>query len=140
MKPRHAELIKTEQSKQDLVRMIDRVLMFYVSTAERLQRTSTWRENLEGGLDYLKDVLQKDSLRLCAELESQMQQVVDTSQFEWKTAVTDPETRKRFRTFVNSDQPDENVVFVQERGQIRPASTQERQQPTRPTIALRRVA
>ena len=77
---------------------------------------------------------------LCAGLELQMQQVVDTYQCEWKTAVTDPETRKRFRTFVNSDQPDENVVFVHERGQIRPARTQERPQPTRPTIALRRVA
>ena len=140
MKPRHAELFASDLSKQDLVRMIDRVLMFYVRTADRLQRTSTWRENLEGGLDYLKDVLQKDSLGLCAELESQMQQVVDTYQCEWKTAVTDPETRKRFRTFVNSDQPDENVVFVHERGQIRPASAQERPQPTRPTIALRRVA
>ena len=140
MKPRHAELFASDLSKQDLVRMIDRVLMFYVRTADRLQRTSTWRENLEGGLDYLKDVLQKDSLGLCAELESQMQQVVDTYQCEWKTAVTDPETRKRFRTFVNSDQPDENVVFVQERGQIRPASTQERPPAPRPTLTLRRVA
>ncbi len=140
MKPRHAELFASDLSKQDLVRMIDRVLMFYVRTADRLQRTSTWRENLEGGLDYLKDVLQKDSLGLCAELESQMQQVVDTYQCEWKTAVTDPETRKRFRTFVNSDQPDENVVFVQERGQIRPANTQERTPPPRPTLTLRRVA
>ncbi len=59
-----------------------------------------------------------------------MQQVVDTYQCEWKTAVTDPETRKRFRTFVNSDQPDENVVFVQERGQIRPASTKSARSPT----------
>ncbi len=85
-------------------------------------------------------MLQKDSLGLCAELESQMQQVVDTYQCEWKTAVTDPETRKRFRTFVNSDQPDENVVFVQERGQIRPASTQECPSAPRPTLTLRRVA
>lgn len=69
-----------------------------------------------------------------------MQQVVDTYQCEWKTAVTDPETRKRFRTFVNSDQPDENVVFVHERGQIRPASTQERTPAPRPTLTLRRVA
>jgi nitrite reductase (NADH) large subunit len=67
-----------------------------------------------------------------------MQQVVDTYQCEWKTAVTDPETRKRFRTFVNGDQPDENVVFVHERGQIRPASTQSA--PARPTLTLRRVA
>jgi nitrite reductase (NADH) large subunit len=97
-----------------------------VRTADRLQRTSTWRENLEGGLDYLKDVLIKDSLGLCAELEAQMQHVVDTYQCEWKTAVTDPEVRKRFRSFVNSDVPDERIVFVKERGQIRPATAAER--------------
>ena len=57
MKPRHAELFASDLSKADLIKLIDRVLMFYVRTADRLQRTSTWRENLEGGLDYLKDVL-----------------------------------------------------------------------------------
>jgi nitrite reductase (NADH) large subunit len=126
MKPRHAELIASDLSKDELVRLIDRVLMFYVRTADRLQRTSTWRENLEGGLDYLKDVLITDSLGLCAELEAQMQHVVDTYQCEWKTAVTDPEVRKRFRSFVNSDVPDERIVFVKERGQIRPATADER--------------
>ncbi len=126
MKPRHAELFASDLSKEELIRLIDRVLMFYVRTADRLQRTSTWRENLEGGLDYLKGVLLNDSLGLCAELEAQMQHVVDTYQCEWKTAVNDPETRKRFRSFVNSDKPDEHVVFVQERGQIRPATPQER--------------
>ncbi|WP_298012719.1 nitrite reductase large subunit NirB [uncultured Aquabacterium sp.] len=126
MKPRHAELIASDLNKDELVRLIDRFLMFYVRTADRLQRTSTWRENLEGGLDYLKDVLIKDSLGLCAELEAQMQHVVDTYQCEWKTAVTDPEVRKRFRSFVNSDVPDERIVFVKERGQIRPATAAER--------------
>ena len=126
MKPRHAELFASDLSKEELVRMIDRVLMFYVRTADRLQRTSTWRENLEGGLDYLKDVLIKDSLGLGAELEGQMQHVVDTYQCEWKTAVNDPQTRKRFRSFVNSDKTDEHVVFVEERGQIRPARLEER--------------
>jgi len=99
-----------------------------VRTADRLQRTSTWRENLEGGLDYLKAVLIEDSLGLCAELESQMAHVVATYQCEWKTAVTDPETRKRFRSFVNSDKPDEHIVFVEERGQIRPARPDEREE------------
>ena len=126
MKPRHAELFATDLSKDELIRLIDRVLMFYVRTADRLQRTSTWRENLEGGLDYLKDVLIKDSLGLGAELEGQMQHVVDTYQCEWKTAVNDPQTRKRFRSFVNSDKTDEHVVFVEERGQIRPARLEER--------------
>lgn len=126
MKPRHAELIATDLSKEALVRLIDRFLMFYVRTADRLQRTSTWRESLEGGLDYLKGVLIQDNLGLGAELEAQMQHVVDTYQCEWKTAVNDPVTRQRFRSFVNSEKPDEHIVFVQERGQIRPARAQER--------------
>ncbi|TAK96901.1 MAG: nitrite reductase large subunit [Aquabacterium sp.] len=126
MKPRHAELFASDLSKEELVRLIDRVLMFYVRTADRLQRTSTWRENLEGGLDYLKEVILKDSLGLNAELEAQMQAVVDTYACEWKAAVNDPETRKRFRSFVNSDKGDEHIVFVEERGQIRPARPEER--------------
>ncbi len=126
MKPRHAELLASDLSKEELVRLVDRFLMFYVRTADRLQRTSTWRDNLEGGLDYLKGVLLNDTLGLNAELEAQMQHVVDTYQCEWKTAVSDPAVRQRFRTFVNSDQPDERIVFVNERGQIRPARSDER--------------
>ena len=126
MKPRHAELIATDLSKTELIRLIDRFLMFYVRTADRLQRTSTWRDNLEGGLDYLKGVVVADTLGLGAELEAQMQHVVDTYQCEWKTAITDPAVRQRFRSFVNSDKPDEHIVFVGERGQIRPASAEER--------------
>ncbi|PXW94149.1 nitrite reductase (NADH) large subunit [Sphaerotilus hippei] len=126
MKPRHAELFASDLGKDELVRMIDRVLMFYVRTADRLQRTSTWRDNLEGGLAYLQDVILKDSLGIADELETQMQHVVDTYQCEWKTAVTDPVVRQRFRSFVNSDRADEHIVFVEERGQIRPARPEER--------------
>ncbi|HEY4540920.1 MAG TPA: nitrite reductase large subunit NirB [Noviherbaspirillum sp.] len=126
MKPRHAELLASDLSKQELIRYIDRFLMFYIRTADRLQRTSVWRDNLEGGLDYLKDVVIGDKLGVAAELESEMQHVVDTYECEWKNAVTDPETRKRFRQFVNSDKPDEHVVFVEQRGQIRPARPEER--------------
>ena len=126
MKPRHAELLASDLSQDELIRTIDRFLMFYVRTADRLQRTSTWRESLEGGLAYLKDVLLQDSLGLGAELEAQMQQVVDTYACEWKAAVSDPVTRQRFRSFVNSEQPDEHIVFVEERGQIRPARPEER--------------
>ena len=126
MKPRHAELLASDLSKPDLIRYIDRFLMFYIRTADRLQRTSVWRDNLEGGLDYLKDVVINDKLGLAAELEAEMQHVVATYACEWKNAVTDPETRKRFRQFINSDQQDTNVVFVEERGQVRPASTEER--------------
>ncbi len=126
MKPRHAELLASDLTKEQLIAYIDRFLMFYVRTADRLQRTSVWRENLEGGLQYLKDVIVDDKLGLAAELEAEMQHVVDTYACEWKTAVTNPEVRKRFRQFVNSDQPDQHIVFVEERGQIRPAAPEER--------------
>ncbi|KXU90976.1 nitrite reductase [Caballeronia megalochromosomata] len=126
MKPRHAELIASDLDHDTLVRYIDRFLMFYVRTADRLQRTSVWRDNLEGGLDYLIDVVINDKLDIAVELEAEMQLVVDTYEDEWKKAVTDPQTRKRFRHFVNSEQGDANVTFVEERGQIRPATLEER--------------
>jgi len=81
---------------------------------------------MEGGLDYLKDVVINDSLGLCAEFEAQMQYVADTYQCEWKTAINDPETLKRFKPFINSDQADDNVQFVEVRGQIRPATPEEK--------------
>jgi nitrite reductase (NADH) large subunit len=126
MKPRHAELIASDLDKATLIQYIDRFLMFYTRTADRLQRTSVWRDNMEGGLEYLKDVVINDKLGIAAELEKDMQHVVDTYACEWKLAVEDPETRKRFRTFVNSDKADPNVVFMEERGQIRPATLEER--------------
>ncbi len=126
MKPRHAELLASDLDKATLVAYIDRFLMFYSRTADRLQRTSTWRENLEGGLDYLKDVIIKDKLGINAELEEDMQRVVDSYACEWKEAVNNPETRARFRHFVNSPEADSNVVFMEERGQIRPATVEER--------------
>ncbi len=126
MKPRHAELLAADLDKDTLVRYIDRFLMFYVRTADRLQRTSVWMENLEGGLDYLKQVVCEDKLGIAAELEAEMQHLVDTYECEWKKAVNDPVTLRRFRTFVNSDSGDNNVVFVEERGQIRPATDDER--------------
>ncbi len=126
MKPRHAELIASGIDDETVVKLVDRFLMFYVRTAGRLQRTSVWRENLEGGLDYLKAVVVDDKLAIGAELEAQMQHVVDTYADEWKEAVTNPDVRRRFRHFVNSEALDNNVVFVPERGQIRPANPEER--------------
>ncbi len=126
MKPRHAELLASDLDSATLLKYVDRFLMFYVRTADRLQRTSVWRDNLEGGLDYLKDVIVKDTLGLAAELEAEMAHVVSTYECEWKKAINDPATLKRFRSFVNSDASDRNVVFMQERGQIRPATSEER--------------
>jgi len=128
MKPRHADLFATNLDKETLIKYIDRLLTFYVRTADRLQRTSVWMENMEGGLDYLKSVVIEDRLNICEQLEQQMDYVIETYQCEWKTTLESPEHLKRFRHFVNSDQSDERVVFVEERGQVRPANEQEREQ------------
>jgi nitrite reductase (NADH) large subunit len=127
MKPRHADLFATGLDKAQLIKLIDRLLIFYVRTADRLQRTSVWMENMEGGLDYLKAVIIDDKLGIAEQLEEQMQHVINTYQCEWKTTIEDEAKLKRFRHFVNSDQPDENLAFVEERGQLRPANERERQ-------------
>ncbi len=125
MRPRHAELFATDLDDAGLIRLIDRVLMFYIRTADKLQRTSVWRESLEGGLDYLKQVIIDDSLGLGAELEAQMQLVVDRYECEWANALKDPQKLKRFRTFVNDQRADPGVHFVRERGQRRPIAAAE---------------
>jgi nitrite reductase (NADH) large subunit len=126
MKPRHAELLANDLDRETLIRTIDRFIMFYIRTADRLQRTSVWRDNLEGGLDYLRQVVCEDSLGIGPELEADMARVVASYECEWRRAVHDPQTALRFRHFVNSSATDENVVFIRERGQIRPADDAER--------------
>jgi nitrite reductase (NADH) large subunit len=128
MKPRHGDLFATNLDKETLIKYIDRILSFYVRTADRMQRTSVWMENMEGGLDYLQSVVIDDKLGLNDQLEAQMAHVVETYQCEWKTTIADESKLKRFRHFVNSDEKDPNVIFVEERGQIRPANDEERQQ------------
>ena len=84
---------------------------------------------MEGGLDYLKDVIVHDSLGIAAELENRMQHVIGTYQDEWRTAIEDPEVRKRFKTFINAkaaEQNDPHIQFAPVRGQIRPKTEAER--------------
>jgi nitrite reductase (NADH) large subunit len=121
MKPKHAVLLASDLTDELLVRYIDRFLMLYIRTADRLQRTSTWLENLEGGIDYVKKVVCEDSLGIGAELEADMQKHVDTYRCEWKAAIETPAILRRFRHFVNSEEPDPGVEFVTERGQPVPA-------------------
>lgn len=101
MRPRHADLLASDLSKEQLIALIDRVLMFYVRTADKLQRTSVWLENLEGGLDYLKQVVIEDSLELCEQLEQQMSHVINSYQCEWKSTVESEEKLRKFRPFIN---------------------------------------
>ena len=125
MKPRHAELLAADLDRGTLVRYIDRFLMFYIRAADRLQRTSVWRETLEGGLEYLRQVVCEDSLGIAAELEADMQRLVDAYECEWKKTLDDPQAVRRFRHYVNSDAKDGAVAFIEERGQRRPARPQE---------------
>ena len=126
MKPQHAQLLATDLDEDTLIRYVDRFLMFYVRTADRLERTATWFNKLEGGIDYLKEVIVGDSLGIAEELERDMQHVVDTYQDEWKTAVEDPVALRRFRSFVNSDAADPSIVRVPLRQQHRPATWDEK--------------
>ena len=120
MRPRHADLFATDLDQATLVKYIDRVLMFYIRTADRLQRTSVWLENLEGGLAYVKEVVIEDKLGLCTELEQAMADNIAKYQCEWKTTLETPEKLQRFSHFINSDDRDDNVQFVDIRGQIAP--------------------
>ncbi len=125
MKPRHAELFASDLDKKTLITYIDRYLMFYIKTADKLQRTSVWLESLPGGIDHLREVIVEDSLGICDELDQQMKHLVDTYHCEWKDAIEDPEKLKRFRHFSNSYESDPTIAHSLEREQIRPATEQE---------------
>ncbi|UWM49037.1 nitrite reductase large subunit NirB [Streptomyces carpaticus] len=119
--PRHADLLAQDLSDAELVRLIDRFLMFYIRTADRLERTSVWLERIEGGLDHVRDVVVHDSLGICAELEALMAAHVAGYRDEWAQVIEDPEKLRRFVSFVNApDVPDPSVRFVPERGQSKP--------------------
>ena len=130
MKPRHADLFASDLTDVELIKYIDRFFMFYIRTADRLQRTSVWMDNMEGGLKYLKSVIIDDKLGLAEELEQEMANVVGTYQCEWKTTIEDPAKMKRFEHFVNSKLHDDNVIFTTEREQIRPALIEARTSET----------
>jgi len=134
MKPRHADLFASDLDTETLVRTIDRLLMFYIRTADRLQRTSVWMDNLEGGIDYLRQVILEDSLGIADELEADMNRTIGNYQCEWATTLKDPEKLKRFSHFINSDEADSNVVFVNERSQPRPATDRERRSLAIPVV------
>jgi nitrite reductase (NADH) large subunit len=95
--------------------------MYYVQTADRLTRTSVWLEKMEGGIDYLREVIIDDRLGICDDLEKQMQFLVDTYQCEWKEVVNDPAKRRLFKQFVNTDDTEPTIEFVKQREQERPA-------------------
>lgn len=122
--PRHADLLAQDLDDASLVRLIDRFLMFYIRTADRLERTSAWLGRIEGGLDHVRDVVVHDSLGLCGELEKLMADHVTGYRDEWADTLADPERLRRFVSFVNAPEaPDPTVRFMPERDQVKPDLT-----------------
>jgi nitrite reductase (NADH) large subunit len=120
-RPRHADLIASDLDEPTLVRLIDRFLVYYIQTANPLERTARWIERMDGGIDYLRSVIVEDALGICAQLEQDMDYLVDSYRCEWAEVVRNPERRASFRHFANSSEPDSTLGFVREREQRRPA-------------------
>ncbi len=120
-KPRHADLLAADLDSETCIKYIDRFLMYYIQTADRLTRTSVWLEKMEGGIERLREIIIDDCLGICDELEKQMQFLVDSYKCEWKEVVNDPEKRRLFKQFVNSDETEPTIEFVHQREQHRPA-------------------
>jgi nitrite reductase (NADH) large subunit len=118
--PRHADLLVSDLDEDRAVRILDRFMMFYIRTADRLMRTSVWLQKMDGGIDALRKVIVDDSLGICADLERDMQALVDGYSCEWADAVRDPAKRNAFRHFANDSSGDDTVRFVSERGQPKP--------------------
>ncbi|MGW4667812.1 nitrite reductase large subunit NirB [Streptosporangium sandarakinum] len=117
--PRHADLFAADLDTGELVRVVDRFLMFYIRTADRLQRTSAWLE--QQGLDHVRRVVLEDSLGVCADLDAQMERHVASYTDEWRAVLDDPGKLRRFVSFVNAPQtPDPSIAFEAERDQIKP--------------------
>lgn len=120
-KPRHADLLVADIDEETCIRYIDRFLMYYIQTADRLTRTSVWLEKMEGGIERLREIIVEDCLGIGEELERQMQFLVGSYKCEWKEVVNDPKKRRLFKQFVNSDETEPTIEFVSQREQKRPA-------------------
>lgn len=126
MKPRHADLLAADLDRDTLVRYLDRFMMLYIRTADKLQRTSLWLESLEGGIDYLKQVIVDDKLALNDQLETDIALLRKKFVCEWQATIDDPAQHARFAHFINTPQRDPLVQSVAEREQHRPARPDER--------------
>ena len=136
--PVHAELLATDIDENTVIKYLDRYIMYYILTAERLERTAVWQKKLPNGkngggpIEHLKEVIIDDSLGMCAELDFRMERLVSTYHDEWQEVVNDPVKRKKFQQFVNTEKTqsrEEMIEFVDIRGQTRPADWPQDGQP-----------
>ena len=118
--PKHALLLAEQIDNETCIKYLDRFLMYYIRTAAPLMRTAAWLEKLEGGIEQLKKVVVQDSLNIADELELEMEELVKAYQCEWKEIVENEKLQSRFKHFINSDDSDENLVFVPMRDQKMP--------------------
>ncbi|MGJ5643375.1 nitrite reductase large subunit NirB [Formosa sp. S-31] len=118
--PKHAVLLAEKIDNNTVIKYLDRFLMYYIQTAAPLMRTATWLEKLEGGLEQLKKVVIDDSLSIGEDLEREMQGLVNAYECEWKQVIESEEKKMRFKHFINSDDSDDNLVFVPMRDQKMP--------------------
>ena len=115
MTPKHAQLLAGDLDRETLIRYVDRFLMYYIRTADRLQRTAPWVEDL--GMDRLREVVIDDALGLGADFEATVERHVDGYACEWKGVLDDPDKLARFVSFVNAPgAPDPTVDFGEKNG------------------------
>ncbi len=121
-KPQHALLLATDIDEETCIKYIDRFLMFYIKTAEPLTRTAPWINKMEGGIEYLRNVIINDSLGMNELWEAEMEELVKSYECEWKVAIETPEIRKRFNHFVNApEEKDPTIKFETLRDQKKAA-------------------
>ena len=133
--PQHAVLFAADIDGETAIRYIDRFLIYYIRTADRLQRTAWWLNGFEGGVDHLREIIIEDSLGICAELEAEMEAHVGRYSCEWKEVVKSPELRHRFRQLVNAPVTEDAPEFIRERGQKRPADWDSHGTNSQPVMA-----
>jgi nitrite reductase (NADH) large subunit len=121
MRPAHAQLLAEDLDTATLVAYIDRYLMWYVRTADRLERTATWQRKLTGGIEQVHRVVVQDALGIAADLEADMASHVEAYECEWAATLDDPRRLERFQSLVNDDAGAPRPTRVEIRGQRVPA-------------------
>ncbi|KAF5373008.1 hypothetical protein D9758_001490 [Tetrapyrgos nigripes] len=119
--PRHATLLASDVPPSKVVKILDRFIMYYIRTADKLMRTARWLEDMDGGIEKLRKVIIDDELGICAELEADMNALAGSYFDEWKAILDDTEGLKRFKQFANTDERRDQIELIEERGHHRPA-------------------